>query len=450
MKAVQEVINGIKYKLIKRLRMLSVKSIVKIDRKSADYKISIALMASFVILALQYVVLIYFNILGLSEASIIQLISKVLVGITFAYALPVVLKRGGMKVFITYFIAIFIFILNFMMFPNNRSYLGEVSFNIFFICLPAFIYSMSIQDWVEFKKVMRKASFIVFVFGVILGGSFFLGVSSVRTYSMSLSYYMLLPSVIFLDELLDKFSLRIFIYTVISLMVILALGSRGAILCILVFVFLKIIRTESKLSYKRKLVYFTITGIIFLGYLFLNRILQSLYLFLLNVGVKSRSILLFMNDGIYLSGREDIYRTVVGEIIANPILGIGLAGDRSATGGDYAHNFFIEFIAGFGIIFGSLIIIIFIFYMIKNLATKELKIYNMTIIWICLGFVSLMVSGTYLTDFKFWVFLGFLLNRSIKMTLPNRNAQVENEDYAVGIRNQEVNNNGEKELYRKS
>ena len=58
-----------------------------------DKKISIALIAPFIILTVQYFLLINLNVLGSSGAVNNQATSKILVGISFAYAFPCVIKE---------------------------------------------------------------------------------------------------------------------------------------------------------------------------------------------------------------------------------------------------------------------------------------------------------------------------------------------------------------------
>lgn len=147
---------------------------------------------------------------------------------------------------------------------------------------------------------------------------------------------------------------------------------------------------------------------IVIGIIYINEILEYLYNLLLNFGIRSRSIQLFLRDDIYLSGREKIYDDVINGILDKPIQGIGLAGDRQIIGGGYAHNIFIEILANFGVILGSFIILILICLIISSLFTKENKRYNMIIIWISVGFVHLFVSGSYLIEFKFWILLGLV------------------------------------------
>lgn len=382
---------------------------VEFKKYNEDKKISLALMASFVILTIQYFILIYFNLIDSGTGSRIQLISKGLVGLAFLYALPSVVKRSSIKAIGIYGFSLFIFLIHFTIFPENRTYMTNLVFPFFFMSLPAFIYTLSIKDLRVFKTIMKKSSYIVFIFGLLIGILVFLGRTSVGAYSMSLSYYMLLPAILFLDELMDKFSLKLLVLVGVSLLIILALGSRGAILCVLVFVFFKFIRPNSKRTYKRALGHFSILSTGFIALIFIEKILMSIYRFLLRFGINSRSLVLFTQENINLSGRDRIYETVVDEIINNTFLGIGLAGDLRITGGSYVHNFFIEVLGNFGVVFGLVVSISVVLLIIKSLFIKDRSKYNMVIIWLSLGFIHLMVSSSYLIDLKFWIFLGMMI-----------------------------------------
>jgi hypothetical protein len=291
--------------------------------------------------------------------------------------------------------------------------------------LPTFIYSMSIRDFTVFKKVMRRFSFIVFVFGSMIGYLLFSGSVSVDSYSMALSYYMLLPTIMFIDDFIDRFSIGKLLFTGISLFVIITFGARGPILCALVFILLKIIRPNSKLTYKRALVYSGIIGFGGLCFIYLDRILVVLNNFLLSFGIKSRSIMLFLRDEIHWSGRDRIYEDLITEVANNPLFGIGIGGDRLLRGGGYPHNIFLEILLNFGVFFGALIIISLCSLIIKLLFIKNKKHYDIFIIWLCLGFVHLMISGSFIIDLKFWVFLGISLrlihHKRIESKIENKN-----------------------------
>jgi O-antigen ligase len=255
---------------------------------------------------------------------------------------------------------------------------------------------------------MKKTSLIVFIVGAIIGALVFTNRAFVGVYSMALSYYMLLPTIVYMDEFLEKFTVRSIIIVLISLIIILALGSRGAIMCFGVFVILKLITTKKKLNYKTILIYIIIIALVIIILLFLDTILENLNNFLLQFGIHSRSIHLFLRDDVYLSGRDYLYEEMIEQIKNNPIFGIGLAGDRRVIGG-YAHNIIIEILANFGIILGSILVFLLAIITFKTLFSKNKEVSNFIAIWFSIGFIHLMVSSSYLIDFKFWVFIGLAI-----------------------------------------
>ena len=387
-----------------------------VKNKSDDQKISIAIMASFIVLTIQYFLLIYFNLIGTGIGSGIQLFSKVMVGVLFLYALPAVLKRSLGKFIGVYFVAILIFLVNYLFFPQNHLYLKQLIFPLFGMCLPAFIYTMSLRDLDVFKRVMVKASYLVFFFGALLGIIIVSGNASAGSYSMALSYYMLLPAILFLDSLIDKYSNRALLFSLISIFVILALGSRGAILCIVAFIALKMIRLIFQVSYS-KVFYnlLVVVGLVFISFN-LDKLFNMLYELLNKYDINSRSIKLFLSGEVHLSGRDYIYENLIKAVMNNPFLGLGLGADRRIIGkeGGYAHNFFLEVVVNFGVIAGGIAILIILFLLIRSLLSQNLNNYYLIIIWICLGFVHLMISSSYITDIKFWILLGLLIKLNIE------------------------------------
>ena len=383
----------------------------KIVYNSDDKKISFALMSSFIILTIQYFILINFNLLNTTGASVIQLISKILVGASFAYAFPSMWKRSKIKFLLIYFVAIFIFLINYKIHPDNHEYLNALIIPFFFMCLPAYIYSMSIKNWQIFKSIMHKASFIVFIFGAILGILILSGKAFLGSYSMALSYYMLLPAIIFLNKLLERFSLKLLIFFLISIVIILSLGSRGAILCLGLFIVLKLLRNIIlATSYTGFFQTLVIIGLIIIIFLQIDKIIVFLNTTMLYFGIESRTLRLLLSDEISLSGRENIYSSVINALVENPLLGIGLGADRKFTTTGYVHNFYLEVLANFGVVVGSLFLILLTFLIIKSLFIKNKDLYSLVIMWISLGFIHLMVSSSYLIDIKFWIFMGLITN----------------------------------------
>ncbi|WP_163583214.1 O-antigen ligase family protein [Gracilibacillus saliphilus] len=375
-----------------------------------DKKISIALLSSIVILTMQYFLIVILNLMNTSMVTNIQLISKIIVGLVYLYALPIVVKRSKGKLLLFYFIFVGIFLTHYLLYPDVRSELVSIGVTFFTMALPSFIYALSLRNLNVLKKVMNKASLIVFILGIILGFLIVLKIVDLGDYSMALSYYMLLPALINMDELLSKFSIKSFIILLGSLIVILALGSRGAMICVVIFTILKLIKFEHRLTIKSFLGYSFILfggGIVLINF---EKILTSIYELLLNYGINSRSIKLFLGDDIHLSGRDGLYEKVLKEISLYPLLGRGIGSDRIIIGNGYVHNILLEILINFGVIIGSIIISIILLMLLKILFEKNNLNYNIYIIWIAFGFIHLMVSSSYWSDQKFWILLGLLVN----------------------------------------
>lgn len=373
-----------------------------------DSRISIALMSSLVVLTGQYFVLVSWNLMGTAMDHNIRILSKILVGASFAYALPIVLRRNKKGFIEAYAVWMFVFLLQYLIFPENNVYQQRLTFPLFAMCLPTFIYSSTIYDWKVLRNVMSKASYIIFCLGLLLGIMVFWGKVSVGTYSMSLSYQLLLPAVMFIDGFLDRPSLRNVLFALLSILLILAIGSRGSIMCIAVFIMLKLIRPPKKPRYSHISAYLFSTSLVMTVGLFFDELLMSIHDFLSRFGISSRSISLFLQPKLHLSGRDLLYSRMVAEIMDKPITGIGIGGDRRVLEGNWAHNIFLELIANYGVILGALFSLILLLLVIRSFLFRNEYQYDMFAIWLSVGVIPLLVSSSYLESMSGWLFLGLM------------------------------------------
>lgn len=401
---------------------IHVKKKCNVMSETVDKRLSLALMTTYVVLTIQYFILLSFDLTDTPIALLIQYISKIIVGAFYLYTFPKAYKRNKLKFLVVYYIATFIFVVNYGFFPDSRLYLKKLLIPVFFISLPTFIYSLSIQNFKIFLDIIRKASNIVFITGAVIASLVFVGKANIGNYSMTLSYYMLLPMIIYLDELMDGFSIHILIRAFVSFIIIVSIGSRGAILCIIIFIFLKYVRAYQKLNYKKVI---TQLGILSIGIFFFLKtgdILEFVYNLLLRFGIRSRSIFIFLKKDIYLSGREDIYKVVYEAIIKNPLTGNGVAGDNYILNGGFPHNIILEIFSDFGLVFGLIILLTIFFKVVWLFVEKDNLTIKLGVIWMSLGFIHLFVSGTYMTDVKFWIFIGVLFNeKRFKNIYPTKN-----------------------------
>ena len=127
-----------------------------------------------------------------------------------------------------------------------------------------------------------------------------------------------------------------------------------------------------------------------------------------NFGINSRTLIYF-SEGIITSdsGRGEIYDVVIEEIKQNPLFGYGLFADRVFVGGVYCHNIFLEMFVDFGVLIPSLLVILFVGYYWKILSVASSKEIQFFILLFLASIIPLLLSGSYLTDFKFPLFVGY-------------------------------------------
>lgn len=373
--------------------------------------ICMSVLSPYAILMLQYFILIVLKFDGTSKGSIVQVISKILVGLMFLISFSTVFKRRGSLFFVLYSISIIAFSLSYLIFPQNSTYLNSLIFKYFFICLPCFIYSYSIKDLAIFSNFTYKSSIVIYLLGLTLGILVLTKHVSLSTYSMTLSYYLLLPTIVFLEKLFSVFTLKHLIYVITSLGVMLALGSRGAIMCLALYVSFYWILSLRKVTILKVILAFLATASLLVIIIYFKEILMFFNNILLNHGIYSRSINLFLLDRVHLSGREEIYKVIIEQIKLHPVIGIGIAGDRLYLNGAYVHNFFLELISGFGIIIGPIVILYMGGAIMKHMLVSDNKTMKNLLKWLSIGFFPLFVSGSYLTDFSFWILLAFIVKR---------------------------------------
>lgn len=374
----------------------------------------IALLAPLVVLTIQFFFLAYFNLFNTTVGERVQLLSKFIVGLIFLPGFIFILKKHFIKIFHTVGTSLLVFSIYYIIFPLNNEYIRSIAIPFFFINLPVFLYSNLLDNFTLFKKYLRTSSKIIFIFSFLLALFVFMGQVSIGQYSMAFAYYMLLPTIVFIDEFFERKRLQPLIYALISFFIILALGSRGPILCILIFAFLKVVKKGNKMTYQKAFFIFLFIIMSIILSIFLMDLLGLLNSMLLDFGIKSRTIDLFLRRGsIHLSGRDILFKSVWETLSENPFRGLGLAGDRVILNGSYVHNFFLELFAHYGVLLGGFAIITVIFFILKAFFISDNLKYSIFIFSFCIGFVHLMISSSYLIDYKFWMFLGFLFNKNL-------------------------------------
>ena len=292
--------------------------------------------------------------------------------------------------------------LTIVFYPSNAEYIySEATRFLLPVSIPCCLCLSTIHDFSIFEDTLYKISIATAILIIIYCIAFFLGLFYINKYSMAFSYGCLLPMVFLYskDSLWSK-TLAFFL-----LLVVLAIGSRGAAIVFVIYIVLNTAFFDKK----------RFTLLICIGVIAV--VAFPLFLsFLDSINIHSRTLsLLLSGEAIdHDSGRGRLYGKFL-PLIGTTLWGHGMFGDRVLLDGSYCHNFFIELFYDFGIIGGTLICI-GLFGWIALVFLRASQQNRMRILLFCLVvFVPLMVSGSFLTNYN----LGLLLGVTILVSREN-------------------------------
>jgi O-Antigen ligase len=334
-------------------------------------------------------------------------VSIVLSAIPMIPAIYIFIKRRLLLFLIAYSLILYLILLTLIFYPDNERYLIPGTFYLLCINLPCFLCIASIKDIDILKRIMLYLSYLIFALGIIYLSLIWIGKITFLSYSMTFSYYLLIPAIVFAGQ---KKKLFTFIFIIICIMMIM-IGSRGALVAAVVYAFLLLFIDRK--SRKNILLATTVMVIIIVSGSFLSLFLKLSD----NMAVTSRTMNLFLEgDFTQGSSRSDLYSTIWNSILNNPVWGYGIFGDRILLDGTWSHNFFLEIFHNFGLFFGSVLIMFLSYLTILALVNSDIDGKKFLLMFFCFGFFPLMVSGSYLIQNGFGLFIGslFLLRNNLR------------------------------------
>ena len=234
-------------------------------------------------------------------------------------------------------------------------------------------------------------------------------------YDMGLGYRMMLPCVGALYFALvpgRKILERIFwlVITISAVTVILSYGSRGPLLGIIAMLmlrFLSLFSINKKIPLTKRLVLIFATLIlVVLFYCNFKNILLFVSDKLADQGITSRTInRLIAGTVSYDNGRNGLWSAAIARFNA---FGYGPFSDQAYFGeGNFCHNLFVELFYDYGIIIGTGLLALLVFYFIRVVqSSTKTEWYGLFTIYLSYCLARLNFSGTFWTETNFWVLLG--------------------------------------------
>lgn len=354
---------------------------------------------------------------------------SVIILVIFIQIIDIIFKRQPITVMATIFGLIVFALFQILVFTDNESYVISSVPKILIYGIIPFLIVSCIRDY----DLLIQRLHLIGRFVVIIGIVGFTGIiwSSDIAYNYSMSFGDSVSVGVVIVEyfaLQNKKAIDILLL-VCGVIIIFIGGSRSGLIVLIVYFILHSILLPNSEHKGRKLVYYLkITVIIIVCFLCYDLFIKFGVKVMDYYKIQSRTLeLLFSGNFIrYDSGRSWIYNKCLEGINNHPFIGIGYEGLKGTMGLDgwTPHNTYLELLSYYGIIVGSICILLLIILWIHGLLYKSDKSKQVIIvIFASLYIPRSFVGAGILENSNFWILLSLCINSAIqhrKQTLLGR------------------------------
>lgn len=326
-------------------------------------------------------------------------------------ALPKFKLNGRDFLFVLGVTAVFIF--EFLFRGQDNPYLDAYFPSFLLLTLPLYLVGIAISFYENREKlffylyILSSLTIILnFIYKVIFGTPMDAVMSQYQG-NMNLAYNLLPHCCLVAFYAAKKTNIFNVGLTVFSVIYISMLGTRGAAAILLVNIAWNIIMGKNSKRVLLKI--FTLFGAI--AVFVLSPLCDSLIMWMYELTQKlGLSIRIFdkLLGGTQLgsSGRDILTERLLASVNEHFLFGTGLCSDRMMVG-IYAHNILIELWVGFGVVVGSLILMILIYVLLRGyLESNKSEEKGFIIVLIHSAFLKLFLSGSYMDDKMLFLLIG--------------------------------------------
>lgn len=377
-------------------------------KKSNDKDNTISCVICIIIISLFFTNLLSgLNMLPQTLGDNISNIFKGIIFLCLIYCIPMLFQSINKKMILYILGIILFFLLQCLFFYDNKYFFENFLVHVTTI-FPIVICFLAINNYKLLLDKLIKISFGISVITLVLFLIFKNNMFS-NGYSMGFANIMIFPSNIliyylFNNKLKKMHKLCAIILFIANFFIILAVGSRGALINIMFFL-LYMIFFEQK-NKVRKYIFCLSTIIVFLIIMaYSKEITVALSQISSKIGLNSRTLNLLLSNNInHDSGRRELWAIVLSEICVSPFSIRGINADYLLIG-IYSHNFIIELLYEFGILLGVPFIIYIIYAIFKTVISKNNYYTNLLKILLFNFFPLILWSATIWTSMFFWIWL---------------------------------------------
>lgn len=227
---------------------------------------------------------------------------------------------------------------------------------------------------------------------------------------MSRAYFILLNILLVINYAFDKRNLVAIVFSVIGILFLASMGTRGPVIITLAFIACKIFQVSMGKGHGFVAVLVVLALIWFVNSDYWNAFLLFTKGIIESLGLSTRVIDLAIHDETltYMSERDEIADLVISKIKERPLTGWGVYGEWQFNGWS-AHNMYLEILDHYGVILGGVMIIWILFINIKAfLTSKETPVRGLVLLFACFCLVRGVFGGGFLT-FPTFLMIGYCL-----------------------------------------
>lgn len=391
-----------------RIRRLVFGSVEPYERYDQD--LSVVIIALIATLFIVNLLAVLNDITGENYSIIMSLLSKI---IKIAYALVCIsnfnkyVKRLYVWEAFLIMIVCGLFVISRLFVENNYWYIKAVT-SFLTMSMPCFLSIIKIKNYDVLMRGLRSVSNVILeITGIVL----LIGLRfHVDSYYMGFSNSLTIPIIIEIYYFFKDGGAQRVVLSMIGVMTIFSMGSRTAILCILVYSVMSFMFENNNVRTSK---HFVSKKIILISCVvmfapFSGIFLQYIYSYLTEKGVWARTLWTLIYH-YNLKDREGMYGQMLQEITKHPFAFRGITGEVAYVG-TTAHNFVLEILMQFGIALGgaALFVIIGYTFMLYTIERRK-KYFHIANVMFCVAIPCVLVSGSIWSYPYFWGWLGVMI-----------------------------------------
>lgn len=277
------------------------------------------------------------------------------------------------------------------------------------------------KDFKQIKKVLLIAAYVLLIYGiyqVVIARSrgyweaySYQGEREQLDYNLGVGYSLMFCCIMFFNSFLsDRKRWYDLVLTLIAFILVLTEGSRGAIICFVVYVVLYCFFQIKNMSLAKKL----LIGVLLIGaYVILANAWTDILSWVINIlsgmNIESRTIEMLLNNTLTSdNGRERIAELAWSTIEQQGFFGNGAFGSRWVIAPSYywgyPHSIFLEFVIDYGWMIGCILLAALAFVILRALFVADDDAVAVICILLAMN-VKLFLSDSYWAYSFFWALL---------------------------------------------